>query len=299
MLDATNSEAVHETIRGVTPEEHRRMKAWLEGRIEAGHKKRLAEAVTLTPCLAQLIMLCNPINRPIGRANLENIKSDIANNRWEYNGESISISNKGKLLNGQHRCAAVIETGTPIETVIAFGAKDEARYTIDIGSPKSAANFLHMKDFTDTNNLAATVSLLLQYKKHGVLATSGSQRPTKTEIVQAAETYRGVQSSVDFVRAATKKRLGSRSVLAFCHYTFWKKTNKETADEFMHALIEGDGLRKTSPIHYCRERLIGMGREVRADSRSEVIFKCWNAWRRGEHISKRITLTGRLPKVEG
>lgn len=299
MLDATASNEVpSESVYGVSKEEYRRMKQWLEDRIEVGRKRRTAEAVMLSPCLAHLLMGCNTINRPIGKSNLSNLKADIANGRWEYNGESISVSKTGRLLNGQHRCTAVIETGVGIETVIAFGANDESRFTIDIGSPKSAANFLHMRDYTDTNNLAATVSMLLQYRKNGSLSSGSLSRPTKTEIVQAAETYRGVQSSVYAVRGATKKHLGSRSVLAFCHYTFWKKTNKETADEFIRLLIDGDGLRKGNPIYYCRERLLGMSRETRADSRAEVIFRCWNAWRRGESVHKRITLSGKLPKVE-
>lgn len=272
------------------------MVAWLDERIAASKKKPSAEVVTLTPMLAQLLLEKNPVNRPIGRYNLESLKADVANSRWEFNGESIVVAKTGPLIDGQHRCQTVIATGRSIETVIVFGPREEARYTIDIGKPKTAPNFLHMKGWADTNNLAAAISLLLQYRATGHV-NHGYTRPTKTEILSAAETFRGIQDSVDICVPATKKKLGSRSALAFCHYTFWKKANRETADKFILLLIEGDGLRKGNPIYYCRERLMGMDRGARAESRCELVFKAWNAWRRGETTTK-IHLTGNLPKLE-
>jgi hypothetical protein len=301
MLNTLSNTEMNETIQVSDiekrkPEECRRMRAWLSERIAACKKRPVAEHVTLTPVLAHLLLEINQINRPIGKVNIENLKADIASGRWVFNGESIVISRDGALLDGQHRCQAVVATGVAIEAVLVFGPVDEARYTIDIGKPKSAPNYLSMKGWSDTNNLAAMLSLLLQYRKTNTIPLS-YQRPTKTEILQAAETFKGAQTSVDLVRDATKKKLGSRSALAFCHYTFWKKSSREHADEFVRLLIDGEGLRKGNPAHYCRERLIAMGKGARIESRIELIFKCWNAWRRGESINK-ILLNGSFPKVE-
>lgn len=299
MLDMTSSEVIEPVVPVYTKaqtEERRRMVEWLDGCISASKKKPSAEVVTLTPMLASLLLSRNPVNRPIGRYNLENLKADVANKRWEFNGESLVVARSGVLIDGQHRCETVIATNIAIETVIVFGPREEARYTIDIGKPKTAPNFLHMKGWTDTNNMSAMITLLLQYRATGNIH-HGYDRPTKTEILEAAEGYKGLQESIDAVRDATKKKLGSRSVLAFCHYTFWKKAGREACDLFISQMIEGEGIRKGSPIYYCRERLIGMDRGTRAESRAELIFKCWNAWRRNETITK-VVLNGNLPKVE-
>jgi hypothetical protein len=284
------------TVPKKTTIERERMIAWLDAHIKASKSKPVAEVVTLTPVLASLLLERNPVNRPIGRYNMEQLQADVAAGRFEFNGESIVVSNSGVLIDGQHRCNTVVMTGIPIETVIVFGPKESARYTIDIGKPKTSANYLSMKGWSDANNFAATLSLIILYRQHQTVSHS-QQRPTKTEIISAADQFRGVQESVDFVTSATKRKLGSRSALAFCHYTFWKKASREAADQFIGALIENDGLRKGSPIHYCRERLQGMDRGVRVESRVEMIFKCWNAWRTGESITK-IPLTGNLPKLE-
>lgn len=276
--------------------EFSRMKTWLDERVSRGKKAPHSEVVALTPVLASLLLERNKINRNLSKFNCETIKNDILADRWMFNGESLTVSNTGELLDGQHRCQAVIDTRKTILVNIAFGAQNRARFTIDIGRPKSAPNFLHMKGYTDTNNLSAAVALILQYNKTGTVPINFA-RATKTEIVAAVDELRGIQISIDAVREATKKRLGSRSVLAFCHYVFKKKSGAEAADEFMARLIEGDGLRKDSPIFRCRERLIGLDSGARANVRSEVVFRAWNAWRRGETVSA-IRLSGTLPKLE-
>lgn len=296
VLDSTKDTApMH--AKSPSSVEVNRMRVWLEERIAKGKKEPHAEVVALTPVLAALLLERNPVNRPIGKYNAETLRADVAGGRFTFNGESIVVSNTGVLLDGQHRCSIVIETRATITTVMVFGPKEEARYTIDIGKPKTAANFLHMKGFVDTNNMAAVVALLLEYGRTQTLTHGGSARATKTEIVNAAHNYPGLEKSILITGGATKQRLGSRSVLAFCHYLFKRKAGAEAADEFMRLLIDNDGLRKGSAIHTLRRRLEGFDRGIRADQRAEVIFKCWNAWRRGEAPTS-VKVTGKLPKLE-
>jgi hypothetical protein len=297
MLNVLTKEQVDEMVKPVgSPAEVSRMKAWLEERVAKGKKSPLAEVATLTPVLASLLLERNPVNRPIGQYNMDGLRADTSNGRFMFNGESIVISDSGVLIDGQHRCKTVVETRNSIQTVIVFGPSEEARYTIDIGKPKTAANFLHMKGGVDTNNLSAAISLLIQYAATGTLF-HGHVRATKPQIVDGYERFRGIENSVHIVMDATKKKLGSRSALAFCHYTFKRKAGAEAADHFMQKLIDGDGLRKGDPIYHTRERLLKLDRGTRAESRIEIVFKGWNAWRRGESVTN-IRSSGKLPKLE-
>lgn len=293
-IDTTEAD-IPSSLAKIKPEETRRMKLWLDERIAASKKKPIAEVVTLTPTLAALLLERNPINRPIGRYNLSNLESDVISNRFLFNGEAIIVSITGILIDGQHRARVVLNTGRSIETVIVFGPAENARYTIDIGSPKTAGNFLFMKGRKDGNNLASAVGCYLQWKEKGAISTN---KPTKAAILAAADQLSGMDYSVSFCHQATSRHLGSRSVLAFCHYVFWKRASKEAADEFITKLIEGDGLRKGDPILYCRNRLLDMPRGVRQNDRAEIIFKCWNAHRAGERITHHLKVSGTLPKVE-
>jgi hypothetical protein len=297
MLNVLNEHQIEEAISTKpvgTPTEIKRMEAWLDERIAKGKKEPHAEVVTLTPVLASLLLQRNINNRNIRRMNSEFIRNDIISDRWQFNGESIVISDTGILLDGQHRCDAVVQTGKSIRVSLVFGAEEEARFTIDIGSPKSAANFLHMKGFTDTNNMAAAIGLIVQYQKNGNVSY-GYVRPTKTEIINAVEELKGLQGSIDIVSGA--KVVGSRSCLAFCHYIFKKKAGVVAADEFIKKIVDGDGLRKGDPIYHCRERLIAMKGNTRVGDRAGIIFKAWNHWRLGESVTK-IIIPAKLPKLE-
>lgn len=312
MLDTTTvaEQAAPATIlTKAQTEERRRLKEWLESRIIAGAKKPSAEVVTLVPMLAQLLLERNHNNRPISKRNAEDLASDIANQRFQYNGQSISLSVTGVLLDGQHRCFQVSTTGIPIETVIAFGVKDDARFTIDTGRPKSVANFLAMKEYSYAKVLGPVAANYLQWRQKGYLAFGGNQRPTKAETLATADQFPDLEKSVEFTALTTKSPVRSHVILAFCHYVFWKRASREAADHFLSKLIDGHGLPKGDPILYCRNKLINMPSNSGGASgylKAELIFRCWNAHRLNQTMD-RCKLSGgklingkpaKLPKVE-
>lgn len=288
----------HMAVHGAKMPEYRRMVEWLEQKIEQGKEKKFAEVVTLTPLLAQLLLARNPENRPLSKQNSFNLLADVTNNKFIFNGQSVVVSDTGILNDGQHRCQAVATAGKGIETVIVFGAPEKARFFTDLGRPKSASNFLKMKGKQYTTALAAAINYYLQWQKNGILAYGGGRaRPTKADIVEAADELRGIDKSIE-ITVGSMKTIGNHGVLAFCHYAFKKRTDVETADYFILRLIDGDGLRKGNPIYYCRNRLLGMGRGYTAHNRSEIIFKCWNAWRTNATIDHLKLSGGKLPKLE-
>lgn len=305
VLDTTADESATavKKITDLRPEETRRMRVWLDGKIREGKKHPISEIVSMTPVLAQLLLDHNPINRPISESNSASLRNDIAGKRFLFNGESLVVSDTGNLLDGQHRCDTVIGTGIAIQTVIVFGVKEEARYTIDIGKPKTVPNFLSMDGHKDTNNLAAAVGYVLQYRKYQKLYTGSVLRPTKTEILDAFEQLRdkGIEKSILRVANASKSRLGSRSILAFCHFMFKGRAGVDDADGFIDKILSGEGLRKGDPILACRNRLIAMERGAPAHDRAEIVIKSWNAHRRNETLTS-VRVSGakgsKLPKIE-
>lgn len=303
MLQATSSEVVpasNDIVLGASKEEYRRMKAWLDDRVEASKKKPSAEVVTVTPLLARLLLASNAGNRPISLRNANDLAADIANRRWEFNGESIVVAKSGVLIDGQHRCLQVVATNRSIESVIAFGPREQARFTIDTGKSKTVANFLAMKGKKYTHALGPAVSHYLLWQEHGLIPHTGAnakQRPTKAQVLAAADELHGFEGSIE-ATAECMKTIRGHAILAFCHFVFWKKAGKTTADEFMRKLIGGENLKRGDPIYYCRNRLLGMGRGSYTNARAEVIFKCWNAWRTGAGIDHIKISNGKLPKVE-
>lgn len=279
--------------------EFKRMRAWLDDCITRGAKKKFSDIVTITPVLATLLLERNPKNRPINKRGKNEIRQDLANGKFVFNGQPIIVSDTGILNDGQHRLHTVVETGISIEVVIVFGATEASRFTVDSGRSKTVSNFLAMKGRKYSLVLGAAVNYTLQWREEGRIAYgSGSEKkPTKQMILVAADEIKGIDTSVDFT-SSSALTVRSHAVLAFCHNVFWKKSSRENADFFMTKLIEGDGLRKGDPILFCRNKLLNMDRGYDAGCRAELIFKCWNAWRNGAQIQAFRPGGKGLPKVE-
>lgn len=300
MLNVLNADESSTKLQSrAAPEIHKLMQAWLEERIAASKKRPSAEVVTLVPVLAQQLLDRNPVNRPVNRRNSADLASDIVSGRFEFNGESIIVSNTGVLLDGQHRCQQVLATGTPIETVICFGPKEAARFTIDTGKSKTVANFLSMKGRSYSHILGPAASYYLQWSEHGIVSPTGDARvPTKQAVLAAIDELKGLDISVEFTSTAIKSPVRSHAVLAFCHYVFKKKAGAEAADHFIGKVIEGNDLKRGDAVLYCRNRLMAANSGIRSDSRIELIFKCWNAYRLGHSINHLKLNGGKLPKIE-
>lgn len=297
MFDTTEAVTVEPTKASrAKAEERRRIDEWLKQRWNASAPS--AEIATLTPVMAEALLATNVNNRPISKRNARDLAADIANDRYVFNGESIVISNTGLLLDGQHRCEQVVKTGKSIQTVIVFGVKESARFTIDTGKSKTASNFLAMKGRQYHGILAAVVNYHLQWRTNNAISYTGhGEAPTKIQIVTAADEIPGVDDSIAFAAPAAKT-IKNHAVVAFCHYVIWKKAGREVADHFIGKLISGEGLRKFDPILHCRNRLMNMGRGRIAHSRIELIFRCWNLHRMGLRADTTVRLSGNLPKVE-
>ncbi len=95
-------------------------------------------------------------NRAISQANVARIREDILNGTWNpirsYWSDSIIVSNSGKLLNGQHRLSAIIQSGRNIKIWVKYGAPEELYAVLDDNKRRSLGDVI---DGKNRNNLAA------------------------------------------------------------------------------------------------------------------------------------------------
>lgn len=305
MLKVIDKPDVEKTITGVakpTPAEieRRRMLEWFDQHVADAASGPKTEVVTITPVLASLLLSRNVSNRKISETNLDRIKRDILAGRWEFNGDTLSVSKDGFLNNGQHRCRAVVETNRTIKAIMVFGVERHSRMTLDQGVTRTVGHYVGMSGHTDANTLATVAGYVWQFKETGRLSISPDSRPTKSEVLLTIDHYIDIPDSLKQIPFNGGSVLCSRSILAFCHWAIANRAGSVNADAFVERLLTGDNLAKGDPILYCRNRLLEMRRDGArgANDRVELIFKTWNHHRRGEVID-RITLgNNKLPALE-
>jgi len=280
--------------------ERERMEKWLAEHINRPEPH--AEIVTLTPVLARLLLERNKDNRNIVRSNYERMKRDILSGMFQFNGEPIIVAASGELNDGQHRCAIISEIGKSIQTVIVFGAPRTSRMTLNQGAVRSAGNYLAMMGFASANNLATVGGLVWQYLTYNRMAAGSYEKPTKAQILDIVNHYRDISDSLKATFEKSKSgTFGSASMFAFAHWAFVRASTKEDADKFFELFFVGAQLDEDSPILYCRNRLPEMRGTINLNAKLEVLFKCWNAWRRGRVIGKKQAFRivgGKLPVLE-
>ena len=117
------------------------------------------EKVMLTPAMAESLLATNyekQRNLNIGYARA--LANDIEGGRWQSNvlRDYIEVSDTGKLMNGQHRCKAVIFANTPIMVGIRYGVPESQFIYIDGGKARTVNQFVK-------NHYATVLSTLGRY----------------------------------------------------------------------------------------------------------------------------------------
>lgn len=272
---------------------------WIDEQVRKAAGRVTSQVIELTPDLAEALLARNPDNRRLRERRVAELAADISNDNWKLNGEPIIVSSDGLLNDGQHRCSAVVMSGKPISVVMIFGVERDSRDTLDQGTQRSAADYLEMHGSEDTAHLAAAARALWQYQNFGFIhPTNQNMAPTRTAVKRTALDHPGLVKSLAFVSRRGTKALSARSLLAFCHFSFKRIAGEQAANYFMDAFIDGADLERGDPILYVRNRFIAEKRHLRMHERCELLFRAWNAHRRGE---KRVLLRctgGELPLLE-
>lgn len=103
--------------------------------------------VELTPELAKEMLSNNyGRNRKIRRTVIKRYAEDIRDGKWcneaSYIQDPIMISEKGELINGQHRCHAVVEAGKSIQVCVLYDVPESVFRFLDNGESRQLYDFL-------------------------------------------------------------------------------------------------------------------------------------------------------------
>lgn len=161
----------------------------------------MLKKVHLTPQMAKEILAKNyKNNRRINWAHVSKLSMAIKNGDWngdisEFNG-AICIADDGTLIDGQHRCQAVIYANQSIDTWIQFDVPKEAYQYFDNGLTRRTSDYLNVKNAKSLSCLAAR-AFCIEHGESGIYVTmqgyikqSAIQRqhirvaPSRTEIIE-------------------------------------------------------------------------------------------------------------------
>jgi hypothetical protein len=243
-----------------------------------------AQVETVTPTQAGRWISGQVENRPLMRSHVSFLAFQIRAGKWGINGQPIIVSSDGRLLDGQHRCYAVIEAERSIETLVVRGVDPLQFATIDTGVVRTAGHVLAIRGRKYYTNVASVLKLLANYRDGHF--TGRAARVTNLRILDLDSTNEGIEESVAWSFPGNK--LGFRvAVLAFAHY-FCTQT-RDDAQTFYDAVLDPTGLPPGHPVKALRSRVMRAKRDderTTAPEQLASIVLAWNAWLKGREDLK-------------
>jgi len=223
---------------------------------------------------------------------------------WRDTFMPIQFSDKGRLIDGQHRLQAVVDSGCVISAWVAFGAKDETFAFIDIGKKRTAADIFAINGVKNQNVIAAATKWIWFYENNRASPNNGGGNSSAgmTDPAPLFEYYRTLdtvrlQKSSNVARWFSQHRMPNPSVAVGVHYVCSGKSNV-MADEFFEKVATGVGfLSKSEPAYKLRDRLTDPTRPILRGEQGAYTIQAWNALRLKRKLGAFNWRGGPLPRV--
>lgn len=253
---------------------------------------------TITPDIAAEYLANNTHNRKLKERHISTLAKAMTDGAWQFNGDSIRFDTNGTMIDGQHRCEAVIRSGVAIKTLVVRGLDSESFHTIDTNKTRSGADVLHIDgSICNTAVLAGALRLVIysnELSPAWIGTTTGRNKAiTNQDILDANSRHPGVTNSVISTSTSDRKycrRIMSPSVCAFAHY-WLSNIDADDAETFFDWIEYCDGLSRSHPANLLRTKLseisvLGSKNEKTRRLSLALIFRAWNAIREGEDLKQ-------------
>lgn len=102
-------------------------------------------------------------NRNLSKGLVNRYANDMRTGNWKRNSETIKFDRQGRLVDGQHRVAALIQADVTVEFDVAYDLDETVIHTIDQGRARSASDALHMNGFGHSRILAGSAKAIMNY----------------------------------------------------------------------------------------------------------------------------------------
>jgi hypothetical protein len=99
-----------------------------------------AKIELITPELAKKYWEGNTNNRPLRKTVVAGYAADMKAGNWELTHQGICLASDGTLLDGQHRLAAIIESGIAVKMMVVQGIEKQTVIAMDDHAKRSAGD---------------------------------------------------------------------------------------------------------------------------------------------------------------
>lgn len=258
------------------------------------------EVVMVDAAMAKEMLNENPDNRRVSVRTVETYARAMSNGDWDLVFDPIRFNKDDELIDGQHRLMAVIKSDTVQPFLVVRGLSTESRKVLDQPRGRTSRDNLHMMGVEGYGDKATIATLLIRWDMDAI---TGSHVK-----IQNQEVVNFVVANNDLLIRAVNTAKAARNAIRLAKgaagAVFFRahRIDVFAANEFFEKLASGEGLETGSPILAARNVIIrtkatttNRGRRVTTPEEMYYLVRAWNAYRRGEYLSKlQLPVNGQL-----
>lgn len=241
----------------------------------------------ITPEIASRLIEKNQFNRRVAKPTVKLYANDMAAGRWMSDtAEMIKISKDGRILDGQHRLLAVIQSGCPIVFHIAHNVNDTVFEVLDTGKKRNATDVFHIAGVKRGNMIPSIIShynlLERGFRIGAQLYSKGSNSELLNQYYESEQSWQVIARETmnwynAFARILTPSFIGG---------TYAHLSNKDglQATKFINELCTGNNI-TNNVINLLRSKLMHNKMASRKFSTNHAIaltIKAWNFYMQGK-----------------
>lgn len=227
------------------------------------------ETKFVSPRMAEDMLKSMDVNRPVATSRVLTLANEMKLGKWQLNGETLIVSDTGKLLDGQHRLLAVIESDCTVEFAIASGVSESSFETIDTGKARSAGDIGAMAGVERSKVVMAAAALIWRLWHH----TGVGEVCPPVMALRVVERFPALKKWAPFIKSSVYRNVvPAASFLAALVYLEDIAKMPHRAEQFFAGIDSGADLTEGSPVLTLRQRMINM----RAAGQIMTAQTCWN-----------------------
>lgn len=257
------------------------------------------EIVELTPDLAKEFLEHLPERqRLLSPATVDMYSADMLDREWIFTGDAIRFDTDGNLIDGQHRCTAVVESGITVPAVVIRGLGSDAILNLDNGRRRTFGDDLRIKGYPNHTALASITARVWHWE-HGNFAYKGvpmvreaaysNTNPTRAQLWATLHEHPELVETC--THAQRIMRYTPNIKVTVLGFSWWLlgKADIDKREAFFHELVQGSSRNNPEyPVNVLKRvatRRMGPSERLESWVWLAYIIKAWNAWYNEQSIS--------------
>jgi len=258
------------------------------------------QVVEMTPEWAAHLLQTNTNNRGLSRSRVLSFAKQIQKGKWRKTGQGISVSSTGRLLDGQTRLNAVIQSGITTTMVIAWNCDEDSFAVFDTGRARSATDILKIAGCEQHQNIiSAGLRLAIPLIENPEAYFAISQGITNEEILNLWEQTREQCEWCANTAASVHNqfKIFSKSIyFTFLYLAINKGWEHYQLTEFSDMFATGADLECDSPVlayrQYVNNNFLSCNMNQQRLATLASLIRCFNLYATNTPIKK-----FRTPKI--